>query len=124
MVRAGGLEEGAVEGLVRYERNGAAAEAAHHRRRQVRRPRPQRDAQRHRENPILTMIRPIKLIMCGLAISPVPTECAQAERPPLSSFHFAAVLLLALAAHAIYWSTRPPDMSIFLEPWLAHIVQY
>jgi len=70
------------------------------------------------------MIRPIKLIMCGLAISPVPTECAQAERPPLSSFHFAAVLLLALAAHAIYWSTRPPDMSIFLEPWLAHIVQY
>ena len=34
------------------------------------------------------------------------------------------VLALAVAAHAIYWTVRPPDMHLFLEPWLAHIVRF
>ena len=42
----------------------------------------------------------------------------------MSSRVFASLLLLAACAHALYWSTRPPDMSIFLEPWFAHIVHY
>src|SRR5690348_2068771 len=36
----------------------------------------------------------------------------------------AAILLFAVVARAICWSVRPPDMSIFLEPWFAHIVHY
>jgi len=36
----------------------------------------------------------------------------------------AAVLALAACAHALYWSTRPPDMRLFLEPWFAHIVRH
>jgi Gpi18-like mannosyltransferase len=35
----------------------------------------------------------------------------------------AAILCLAAFAHGLYWSTRPPDMSLFLEPWFAHIVR-
>jgi hypothetical protein len=34
------------------------------------------------------------------------------------------ILILALVARAIFWTVRPPDMSIFLEPWFAHIVHY
>jgi hypothetical protein len=34
------------------------------------------------------------------------------------------VLALAVVARAIYWNLRPPDMSLFLEPWFAHIVHY
>lgn len=36
----------------------------------------------------------------------------------------AAILCLAAIARVICWSRRPPDMSIFLEPWFAHIVHY
>ena len=61
--------------------------------------------------------------MSGAAVTTNSPE--RDDAPRLSSgFQFMAVLVLALAAHAVYWSTRPPDMSIFLEPWLAHIVRY
>src|SRR6476660_8653055 len=36
----------------------------------------------------------------------------------------AAILSLALFARAIYWAKRPPDLGIYLEPWLNHIVHY
>ncbi|MFL6731632.1 MAG: hypothetical protein ACJ8EP_04740, partial [Sphingomicrobium sp.] len=34
------------------------------------------------------------------------------------------ILSLALFARAIYWAKRPPDLGIYLEPWLNHIVHY
>ena len=36
----------------------------------------------------------------------------------------AVILSLALFARAIYWAKRPPDLGIYLEPWLNHIVHY
>jgi hypothetical protein len=39
-------------------------------------------------------------------------------------FQLLAILALAVVARGIYWMVRPPDMAIFLEPWLAHIVHY
>ena len=48
-----------------------------------------------------------------------------AERPLLSwPVQVAAILAIAVWAHALYWSSRPPDMGLFLEPWFAHIVRY
>ena len=35
-----------------------------------------------------------------------------------------SILGIAVAARAIFWNVRPPDMAIFLEPWFAHIVHY
>lgn len=49
-----------------------------------------------------------------------PTDTVQA----LPATRLAMVLALAVAAHAIYWTVRPPDMHLFLEPWLAHIVRF
>ncbi len=63
--------------------------------------------------------------MCGLSVTTAAAAVPTQRKPALmSGFAVAAVLALALCAHALYWSTRPPDMSIFLEPWLAHIVHY
>ncbi len=42
----------------------------------------------------------------------------------LPAIQLAGLLALAVMAHAIYWTTRPPDMHLFLEPWLAHIVRF
>jgi len=36
----------------------------------------------------------------------------------------AAIIAIGVGFRAIYWSIRPPDMRIFLEPWFAHIVRY
>jgi Gpi18-like mannosyltransferase len=64
-------------------------------------------------------------IMCGLAVTTAAAAVPTQRRPAqMSGLALAAVLALALCAHALYWSTRPPDMSIFLEPWLAHIVHH
>ena len=49
-----------------------------------------------------------------------PTDSEQV----LTASRLAIVLALAVAAHAIYWTVRPPDMHLFLEPWLAHIVRF
>lgn len=48
-----------------------------------------------------------------------PGEAAFSWRLPV-----VAILGLAVVARALYWNVRPPDMAIFLEPWLAHIVHY
>lgn len=59
--------------------------------------------------------------------SPVRSADAQSHARPFGlswPAQLAAVGALALCAHAIYWSTRPPDMRLFLEPWFAHLVRY
>lgn len=33
-------------------------------------------------------------------------------------------VLFGMVARAACWNTRPPDMSIFLEPWFNHLVRY
>jgi Gpi18-like mannosyltransferase len=48
----------------------------------------------------------------------------QAPRSLSWPLQLAAVLALAACAHGLYWSTRPPDMRLFLEPWFAHIVRF
>src|SRR5690242_4099932 len=59
---------------------------------------------------------------------PVPlVATAPTERlPELASGRVRTVLILmfAIAARAIYWNQRPPDMRIFLEPWMNHILHY
>jgi hypothetical protein len=50
---------------------------------------------------------------------PSPREGASSWR-----LQVAAILGLAVFARALFWAVRPPDMAIFLEPWLAHIVHY
>jgi Gpi18-like mannosyltransferase len=55
----------------------------------------------------------------------LPTAKRAPAQPLLSwRAQIAAVLALAATAHAIYWTTRPPDMALFLERWFAHIVHY
>lgn len=51
----------------------------------------------------------------------VPTRRESASS---SRIQFAAVLSAALIGRALFWNVRPPDMSIFLEPWFEHIVHY
>jgi hypothetical protein len=34
------------------------------------------------------------------------------------------IFCLAALIRSLFWAVRPPDMSIFLEPWFAHIVHY
>ena len=61
--------------------------------------------------------------MCGFPVAAIEVE-QQPARSSGSPLQLAAVLALAVCAHAIYWATRPPDMALFLEPWFAHIVHY
>jgi hypothetical protein len=51
-------------------------------------------------------------------------DAAQARAGGSSRLQLVAILLLAVLARAMFWHIRPPDMSIFLEPWFAHIVHY
>jgi len=45
--------------------------------------------------------------------------------PPLSSRGSIAVILaFAVLARAVYWNQQPPDMKIFLEPWMNHILRF
>jgi hypothetical protein len=58
---------------------------------------------------------------------PLAREIAvPASREDASSarLHIAGIIGLAVIARAIFWTVRPPDMAIFLEPWFAHIVQF
>lgn len=34
------------------------------------------------------------------------------------------IAMLAALSRAVYWNQRPPDMKIFLEPWMDHILHY
>jgi Gpi18-like mannosyltransferase len=36
----------------------------------------------------------------------------------------AIILIFAAVARAVYWNQQPPDMRIFLEPWMNHILRY
>lgn len=56
-----------------------------------------------------------------------PIATAPAERlPELASggLRTAFILMFAIGARAIYWNQRPPDMRLFLEPWMSHILHY
>ena len=49
----------------------------------------------------------------------------EVRREPLSErWEIYVVLGLALFARILYWTKRPPDLGIYLEPWLQHIVHY
>src|SRR4051794_8638265 len=62
--------------------------------------------------------------MCGFMVTAATAKREQVPPAFSSPVRLASVLVLAVCAHALYWSTRPPDMSIFLEPWFAHIVHF
>jgi hypothetical protein len=50
---------------------------------------------------------------------------ADSPREALSGrLQLLAILALALFERAVCWHQRAPDVSIFLEPWFAHIVHY
>lgn len=49
---------------------------------------------------------------------------AQARERASSRLQLAAILCLAVITRAMFWNIRPPDMSIFLEPWFAHLVHF
>lgn len=51
-------------------------------------------------------------------------DCAAAEAAVSPRLQVGAMIALAAIGRTIFWTVRPPDMSIFLEPWLAHIVHY
>lgn len=52
------------------------------------------------------------------------TPTIETARPVLPARQLIVLLLLAAVAHAFYWTTRPPDMALFLEQWFAHIVHH
>src|SRR5438874_697491 len=49
---------------------------------------------------------------------------ASREGASSACLHIGGIIGLAVIARAIFWTVRPPDMAIFLEPWFAHIVQF
>jgi len=57
---------------------------------------------------------------------PLAGDMAADRRPATwsSGLQLAGILALAVAARLMFWTVRPPDMGIFLEPWFAHIVHY
>lgn len=59
------------------------------------------------------------------------TECRQAADPVRSKpqilsgpLSIAVIVGFAVLSRAVYWNQRPPDMAIFLEPWMSHILRY
>ncbi len=62
--------------------------------------------------------------MCGLQPSLAAAEPQEPKTLLTPPVQLAAIAAMALYLHAICWWMRPPDMGIFLEPWLAHIVHY
>lgn len=55
----------------------------------------------------------------AVAASAEPSNVRRSGRLEL-----AAILLLAVLVRAVFWTQRPPDMGLFLEPWFAHIVHF
>src|SRR3569832_1957492 len=49
---------------------------------------------------------------------------AEGQKTGPGPVELAVILSLALFARAVYWAKRPPDLGIYLEPWLNHIVHY
>ena len=60
--------------------------------------------------------------------APFSLSAKVADAPPegrgASHLQLAAILCAAALVRSVFWTVRPPDMSIFLEPWFAHIVHY
>jgi Gpi18-like mannosyltransferase len=61
----------------------------------------------------------------AMATSGALVDPSSRKRDSLSSrWEICIVLILAIAARALFWSVHPPDMGIYLEPWFAHIVRF
>src|SRR5690349_18156956 len=59
------------------------------------------------------------------AYAPITATASAEEREQLTSRPMViAVFALAAVARAVYWNQQPPDMRIFLEPWMNHILRY
>src|SRR3954468_7025466 len=74
-------------------------------------------------NPILTAVRHDAAMVELTEKAVIVKEAQDGERLSWRS-QLAAIVGIAVCFRAIYWSIRPPDMRIFLEPWFAHIVHY
>ena len=57
-------------------------------------------------------------------VSVVAPEDEAPSKPLAGRKELIAVLAMAVAARAVFWFKRPPDMGIFLEPWFKHILHY
>lgn len=60
------------------------------------------------------------------AYAPITAAAQTEERDELISrpMQIVAILALAVLGRTVYWNQRPPDMRIFLEPWMNHILHY
>jgi len=59
------------------------------------------------------------------AYAPITAIASAEEREQLTSRPMViAIFALAAVARAVYWNQQPPDMRIFLEPWMNHILRY
>jgi Gpi18-like mannosyltransferase len=62
--------------------------------------------------------------MSAYAPISVPAETGDTEKLISGRRQILVLLVLAVVGRAVYWNQRPPDMKIFLEPWMDHIVHY
>ena len=60
------------------------------------------------------------------AYAPITAATQPEGRDDLISrpMQIVAIFVLAVLGRAVYWNQRPPDMRIFLEPWMNHILHY
>jgi hypothetical protein len=76
------------------------------------------------------MVNNILIGRCNEAVMTAPASLAaasSAEPPQETAFgrvNVPAILVLAVVARALFWNVRPPDMTLFLEPWFNHILRY
>jgi hypothetical protein len=52
------------------------------------------------------------------------SDSAPAKAAVSPQLQVGAIIALAAIARVMFWTVRPPDMSIFLEPWFAHLVRF
>src|SRR5437764_1030264 len=53
-----------------------------------------------------------------------PCDVCDGEVASSARLRICWIIGLAVIVRAIFWTVRPPDMAIFLEPWFAHIVRF
>jgi hypothetical protein len=62
--------------------------------------------------------------MSQSAFADAATEAEPRQEIMSRPVQLVAILALAVMTRAVYWNQRPPDMAIFLEPWMNHILRY
>ncbi|MFL5218244.1 MAG: hypothetical protein ACJ8DO_06170, partial [Microvirga sp.] len=53
-----------------------------------------------------------------------PSRPEDEEKLISRPLQIAAIAVLGILGRAVYWNQRPPDMRIFLEPWMDHILHF